>query len=380
MNLRVGIYRSSFLMLSETFVRDHILQMPRYFTVVATSRLLDGGLESVPGHPVHAEVSNATLRIVRRLKRRVGFSEDVIQRRALKRLLAGMNVGVMHAHFGTDGALIFDVCRELNIPLVVTFHGYDAMVRPEILKRDRLGSVMVARWSDYIAYVSRFVAVSGSIRDELIARGVPRDKVVVIPCGADIELIQPQTSSISQTICFVGRMVEKKGVLDLLNALSKIENPFRLNIVGAGPLEEDAKRVAAHLKIDAVFHGSLPHEQVLTLMAESSLVAIPSKRASNGDSEGSPVTAIEASALGKPIVAYAHSGLVESVVHEVTGLLVEEGNIDELSQALARLMSDAELRDSLGKGGREFVKTAFNRSQLLEELATVYDEVLEERH
>ncbi len=112
----------------------------------------------------------------------------------------------------------------------------------------------------------------------------------------------------------MGRLVEKKGVGDALEALAGLDDPPHLTVLGDGPLRSALEERAAALRLPITFHGVATTEEIRHHLSRATAVVMPSRRAPNGDSEGLGVTALEAGASGRPLVGYAHGGLSEAVL------------------------------------------------------------------
>ena len=228
----------------------------------------------------------------------------------------------MHAHFGGDGWLISRAAADLGVPLVVTVHGHDVTRQPDapglrgLRYRRNLRTVF-----DRAAVV---LAVSEHIRAKAIEpRSRPRRRYACTTPACRSRTAVPAVPK-RWDVAFVGRFVEKKGVDDLLDALARLDRPRAL-LIGDGPLLAELRARAAALGVDATFLGALDPAAVSRHLAESKVLAAPSKTARDGDSEGLPTTILEAAALGLPVVATRHSGIPEAVVHGETGLLERRG-------------------------------------------------------
>jgi len=370
-----AVYRSYFLPPSETFVRDHILHMPRYRTVPVTSELLPDPLP-VPGREV---VLARPVQLLARghasALRRVGrdrASQDVRLADALRRSRADL----VHAHFGTDAARIRAAAGRRRLPLVATFHGYDVSMHDTELRKNPDGAWLLDTWPQLMEQAAGIITVSRFLRELLLARGAPAGKLHVIPCGVDPTLFVPEPAPDRVSLLFVGRLVEKKGVEDLLQALAGMPDAPPLDIIGDGPLRAELERSAAARRVRCTFHGVATTEQIRRAMAECTAVVMPSRRASNGDTEGLPVTALEAGASGRPVVGYSHSGISEAVVDGVTGLLAAEGDVTGLRRRLQELVADPSRARAMGARAREHVLAGFTSESSLSRVADVYDEVL----
>lgn len=373
----VAVYRSRFLPRSETFVRDHVLHMPRYDVVAVTSQLLPDSLP-VPGARVVApDRPRGLVQLETRVRRRTRGTPNAVATPALAAMLRSTGADLVHAHFGTDGAWIMGAARRARLPLVVTFHGYDATVDDQSLSTSSGGALLVAKRDELARYAAAIITVSTFLHDRLLDRGVPEEKIHVIPCGIDTAAWAPAPpAGLGAPVLFVGRLVEKKGVEDLLHAMTAVPDAPPLFVAGDGPLRPSLEALAAELGVRTQFLGVQTSDQVADLMAEAALVAMPSKTARNGDSEGLPVTAIEAASRGRAVVGYRHSGLVDAVASGRTGLLVAEGDVDSLGRGLAQLLADHQLRQRLAAAGPAHVEAHFTRQDTLSRVADVYDSVL----
>ena len=373
---QVAVFREYFLPRSETFIRDHLLHLPRWQPTAVTPNRLPDALE-VPGVDVIDAWAARSLvtRARTSMQRRRGTDDGQVLDLAIRDALRRARADVVHAHFGTDAAVAFPAVRRAGLPMVVTFHGYDATMHPEFLRESESGALMLDRWDELTSYAS-IIAVSGFIRDELIRRGVDADRIEVIPCmviTADLPWSPPPPDG---GILFVGRLVEKKGCSDLLDAVSRMSCRPTVRIIGDGPLREELEDKAQRNGVDAEFLGVRTSTEVRDALSACSVVALPSKRAQNGDCEGLPVFSLEASAMGRPVVGYAHSGLVESVVSGQTGLLSDEGDVVALAADLERVLRDQDELLRLATNARSHVERHFELADGLARVETVYEDAL----
>jgi colanic acid/amylovoran biosynthesis glycosyltransferase len=250
----------------------------------------------------------------------------------------------------------------LEIPLVVTFHGGDATkdlhyqwrMPPTVFQR-RLAALQ--------REAAIFVCVSEYIRDILLARGFPADKLLVHRYGVELDPYdrERQCEGERRPILFAGRFVEKKGAAVLLEAMRRLDPTIRPPIVmaGEGPFGGALKRIAAPLE-RIEFTGWLPNDRLRRRMRGAMAVCVPSLAASDGDAEGLPNVVLEAMAAGVPVIASRHAGIPEAVMHEETGLLVPSGDPEALAAALRRLIVAPELRRRLGSRAREIAAERFS--------------------
>ncbi|MGH3737030.1 MAG: glycosyltransferase [Micromonosporaceae bacterium] len=359
----VVIWRSTLLPGSETFIRGQADALtrwrPRFLGAlkVASPLARDTDVvaypDSVPGRAQFL------------LLRSTGGS------RRLAGLLTGLRPALVHAHFGGDGWLISRSAARLGVPLVITLHGRDVTLQAGV--PGPRGNRYRRNLRTAFDRAALILPVSGFIRDRAIALGADPAKVVVHHTGVPIPAAPPAAPK-QWDICFVGRFVEKKGIDDLIEAVDQIREPRpRVLLIGAGPLEPEMRARAARLRLDATFLGQREPAVVRQCMAESRMLAAPSRTASNGDTEGLPTTILEAAGLGVPTVSTYHSGIPEAVLHGETGLLGPEADRTALAGNIRRLLGDHALRERLGHQARRHVVAHFDLSRQTRRLEDLYD-------
>jgi glycosyltransferase involved in cell wall biosynthesis len=198
----------------------------------------------------------------------------------------------------------------------------------------------------------RFVVISESTRDDLVARGIARERIVVVHCGMDHATYAPGAGAKAArpTVLYVGRLRRYKGVDWTLRAFPRVLERVpdaRLVVVGDGPDRKRLERAAAGSGVAAAveFLGFVARDRKAQLLREAWLVVQPSPK------EGWGLTVIEAGASGTAVVAADSPGLRDSVQRNRTGLLVPFGDDVALADAIARVLSDGELRTRLADEG-----------------------------
>lgn len=312
-------------------------------------------------------VSSGSLsdRVLRRIFYKSGCSPRLHSR------LIELRPDVVHAHFALEAIRIQWACQQAGVPLIVTLHGFDITAAPR--RPGWRGAVYKIRLRRMFARAARVLAVSEFIRKQALEFGYPPSKVFVHHIGVHIPE-QRQIQRAVNRIVAVGRLVEKKGFADLIEAASGLRDNLRPEIIiyGEGPLRASLATLADTLGVLVEFAGNVPQIEVYGALESASLCCVPSRVASNGDQEGLPSVLAEAAARACPIVAYDHSGISENVQDGVTGLLVPEGDVAGLSNALARVLSDVELGQSLGPQARRRAISAFDVLSQAEQLSDHY--------
>jgi colanic acid/amylovoran biosynthesis glycosyltransferase len=280
--------------------------------------------------------------------------------------LPALRPRLVHAHFGGGGALALPIARSLGIPLVVTFHGADATKETHYRQRF-VPRVYARRLAALQREAALFVCVSEFVRDRLLARGFPGEKLEIIHQGIDIAPAPPAVVNPASEACvvFVGRFVEKKGVSHLIEAMRLLHgrgNAARLVLIGDGPLAGELRDQARGLN-RVSFAGWLPNAEVRRHMRGATAVCVPSVAARDGDSEGLPTVIFEAMAEGAPVIASDHAGIAEAVAHNRTGLLVPPGDPSVLADAIERLIARPDLHRHLGAAARTVAAERFDAVQ-----------------
>ncbi|GAA0998857.1 glycosyltransferase [Subtercola frigoramans] len=362
---RVTFWRVIVLQGTETFIRTQSDAISRWSVSTLGFKRFESALSRTDDVIVHPNRYVAAIAL--RWFRMTRYSPN------LRKSLESLKPALVHAHFGTDAALIVPTLRKAHIPLVVSVYGFDVSKKlPETAKGRRDSK----RLREAFDYSSAIIANSQFMAESAIGRGADPEKLHVVHLGIVTDPNVQQTPRQRAGILFVGRLVEKKGVSDLISAVSTLNAGFentKLIIVGDGPLRFDLEAQAQRLGVNAEFVGSLPPATIKSLMTNALLLAVPSKTAADGDSEGLPTIILEAANEGLPIVATTHSGIPEAVKNEITGLLVPEGQPDLLAAALSRLLSDPDFAAELGAAGKRFISDEFDIRICAAKLESIYD-------
>ncbi|MGA7523668.1 MAG: glycosyltransferase [Acidobacteriaceae bacterium] len=371
------VYRSELLPPSETFVAAQAHALRRYSPSFAGLRRVPAGLPIDPCESVLLTRSdNPADKLRRRLFLATGIAPNFV--RALQRLRPVL----LHAHFALDGAAALPLQKQLRVPLLVTLHGYDTTTADEALRQTIAGRVFLRRRQELRERALFFICVSEHIHQQALERAVPEGKLRTIPIGVDLNLFAPdplRSRSRDPIVLFVGRLVEKKGCEYLIRAMAQLETRHpeaKLLIVGDGPLLDPLRAQARAALRNCTFLGSQPPNVVRDLMYRASLIAAPSIVASNGDTEGLPITLCEAQAIGLPIVAFHGPGVAEAVVENETALLVPSRDEQGLAQAISTLISDPDLAARFAAAGRRRAEALFSLETQTARLEDLYTEAL----
>jgi glycosyltransferase involved in cell wall biosynthesis len=372
----VLVYRDELLAGSETFIRAQAEALRSFTPHYVGSKICCG--QVLPEERVHLVHGGGRFGRMRDL----AFKATGYLSERLVRPLARLNPTLIHAHFGPDGVTAMPLAKTLGVPLVVTFHGFDATVRDAYALRSFPRHRMyILRRKALIRTGARFLAVSHFIKGRLQAQDFPGARVVVHYTGVDLDRFRGDPAAAREPIIlFVGRLVESKGGANLLRAMSLVQarqTRARVVFIGDGPERGSWEQLARQTGVPAEFLGERPSGDVQKWLQRAALFCVPSITTASGRQEGFGMVFAEALACGVPVVSHRVGGIPEAVGDGVGGILVPEGDEAGLAHALERLLSDPELRVTLGRAGQARVHALFDLRRQTERLEAIYRDVSE---
>jgi phosphatidylinositol alpha-mannosyltransferase len=287
-------------------------------------------------------------------------------RKDLKRVFSLGQYDIIHVHSPLSPVLPVLAIEEANCPVVGTFHTYFdrsigyAIGRRYFQKRlDQLHAAIAVSHSTTIA-LNRYFEANWTI----------------VPNGIDTDVFNPHVPRPAAlrtdvpVILFLGRFDPRNGLTTLIESFKKVRGKTReaqLVVVGDGPLRKHYYRAAGG-DPDITFVGSVLGERP-SYYAHSAMYACPTTKASFG------ITLLESMACETPVVCSDIYGFRDVVKHEREALMVQSGNIDDLSDALVRLLDDETLRARLGKRGRQEAEQ-YSWARVTETVLDIYTAVL----
>jgi glycosyltransferase involved in cell wall biosynthesis len=323
------------------------------------------------------------------LGREISPLRDLVATLRLARLIRRERPDILHTHTakaGTVGRVAALLAGRHAPPIVVhTFHGH---VLRGYFGPARSGFFrLLERW--LAARTTALIAVSPQVRDDLVSLGVaPRERFAVIRLGIELDErvaatrnrrvesrrylgIPPDRFAVG----WIGRMTAVKRTDDVLVAFKRLRDDgvdAVLCMVGDGPDRPELERRAHELGVvrDTLFLGY--QEDVAPFYAAFDALVLPSSN------EGTPVSAIEALAAGRPVVATRVGGVPDVVQEGEDGFLVDPGATDDLADRLARLARDPALRERMGRAGRERVPPRYAVARLVDDVDRLYRSLLSE--
>ncbi|MET0165149.1 MAG: glycosyltransferase, partial [Vicinamibacterales bacterium] len=284
--------------------------------------------------------------------------QNIYQGLLIAREVQERSIGHLHAHFAWKQATVARLAaRFAGVPYTFTAHAVDIFsdrVRPDYLRRNLNDAATVVTVSDYnVDFLRR-------------SFGPAAAKAQRIYCGLDLERFSYQSpQDRPMRIVAVGRLVEKKGFADLIQACALLANrncQFSCWIIGEGELKESLRAQIEELglitKVELI--GPRPQIEVIRLVREAAVFALPCVIAEDGNRDGLPVALMEAMALGTPCVSTDVTGIPELLRNGHTGLMVRQHDPDALATAIERLLTDQALRMHLAHGARRLIEAKFD--------------------
>jgi len=371
----VAIFRHNLFRISEPFIADQARHLRRYRPLFLGRKRF--GLPPVGASSLTLEdlYENFTLA-------RIGWQMLTGDVQPYLRLVGPKQPSLIHAHFGIEGVSALGLAMRLGIPLVTTFHGFDATLKPYAM----FASPAWFRYPLLRRRLARkghlFLCASAFIRQRLLETGFPESRTHVHYIGVDCRTIQPRADLEEQLlILHVARLVEVKGTRYLLRAFARIARTcdrVRLLIIGDGPLRRPLQALAASMGVgDRVeFIGAIPHAQVLASIRKAAMLVLPGIRTATGREEGLGMVLLEAAATGVPIIGSRVGGIPECIVEGKTGFLVPERDEEALARRMTELLEDPVRRHAMGAAGRALVEDRFDIERQTAALENFYDSVL----
>ncbi len=306
--------------------------------------------------------------ILKRIIDRIGGNDPINQ---TINLLKSQKIDVVLAQYGMVGAEVLPVCKVLNIPLIVHFHGADA-VRHSVLKKHKL------QYNEMFDYATKVISVSHEMTSRLILIGCKREKIVYNPYGPNDSFFNVKLTSANNQFIAIGRFVEKKAPHLLILAFHKVIRKYgkaRLVIAGDGALLDSCKDLVFALGIENHVNlpGRISPEEYKNYLKESIAFVQHSIEAQDGDMEGTPVAILEASAAGLPIISTKHAGIPDVVIDGETGLFCRERDINAMADNMIWVLENRDAALEMGKKGKERIKNNFSMKRHIDGLTKIIE-------
>jgi D-inositol-3-phosphate glycosyltransferase len=291
--------------------------------------------------------------------------------RELAERLCAERPSVLHAHFWMSGQVALQAARAVGIPMLQTFHALGTVKRRWQGDADTSPRHRIQVERTLAHGVARIIATCTDEVREIVSLGGDRARIDVVPSGVDVDRFRPDGAVASRTrrprLLSVGRLVPRKGVDDAIAALCWV--PDAELIIAGGPeasqvrVDPETQRLrdcaARRGVLDRVrFIGRVPRAELPALIRSSDLVVCMPWYEPFG------IVPIEAMACGVPVVGSAVGGLLDTVIDQVTGVLLPPRQPRTLGEAVQALLADPIRRSALGRAGAERARAYYDWSRL----------------
>jgi colanic acid/amylovoran biosynthesis glycosyltransferase len=362
----VAVFSTHFLRYSQAFVFEELQNHRRYQAEVFAWRRHFA--DRFPFEPVH--VANPAYILTR-------------HSRAFVCRFRQSRFDLVHAHFGPGGTYAQPYAERFDLPLIVTFHGYDVPLLSSLRRLLPEHWPYALRGPRLLARMTLGLCASTELMHMLLARGVPASKLRVHRLGIDLASFAPGAKPDAPLeVMMVGRFVEKKGfeygVRAFARAIARTRTPAKLTLVGSGEreplLRAEVQRLGLEQRVE--FAGVLRKAELAARLSRAHVLLAPSVVARDGNRESGLIVVKEASACQTVPIGSLHGGIPESIDDGETGFLVPERDEPALAERLAQLIDDAALRQRLGRAARLKMEREYDNRQRVEALEALYDDAI----
>lgn len=356
--MNIAIVSPSKRAYSETFIQAH-------------QEYLKGTLFFYSNGEIPTEVSGDVIYISRKkrlldiLKGHFNLNRFSLTEQALITSLKKNKIDLIFAEYGTAGLKMLPVCKELDLPLIVHFHGFDAS------RRDLVNNTSI--YQKLFADASYVIVVSRKMEKDLLRFGCPREKLIYNVYGPRQEFLNVTPDFSRPQFIAIGRFVNKKAPYYLILSFKEVIRKFpeaKLIIAGEGELLNTCKNLVKYygLEENILLAGVISRDEYLGYLQESTAMVQHSITADDGDSEGTPVAILEASAAGIPVIATKHGGIPDVIIDRITGFLVDEHDVLAMADRMEKLLKDKLLVMEMGKAGKENIRKNFSLAEHIKKL------------
>lgn len=291
---------------------------------------------------------------------------------------------LLHSHHADRAFTDLALRRRHDLPHVISTYGADIWqfgVREEWRRNYR----------EMFSECALMLAEGQAMKRRIEELGCPGQKVEVLHLGVDLDAIEFQERSPDPdggvSFLMAGRAVEKKGFVYGVRAFAKLaerQRNVRLHLITTDSKRqretiEEIERAATdgNCADKVIWHKHQPFDEYIRLTRRAHVFLCPSVHAGDGDAEGGcPLTVIEMSAGGMPIVGSDHCDIPEVVVDGKSGFVTPERDVDALAERMEHLVLHPETWPALGRAGRAHIESEYNRKHQPAKLETLYDRVL----
>lgn len=370
--MRIAIVSPNQDAYSETFIKAHRDLLPGkiyYYYGGSTPSSLEGSgdLSTI------FRITSYAVRLGNKLGI-TNYYDNSVGNKLFEKSLLKHKIDVVLAEYGTVGASILPVCKKLSLPLVVHFHGFDAS-KIEVLESYR------DIYAQMFEYASAVVSVSDVMTASLIRAGCQESKIIKNIYGPNPIFSEVTPGFKEKSFVGIGRFVDKKAPYYTILAFSLVlkKHPeAKLYLAGNGILFNACLNIVKYLKIEesVIFLGVIKPNEYKDLLSRCYAFVQHSITAASGDMEGTPLSVLEASAAGLPVISTRHAGIPEVISDGITGLLINEHDVEGMADNMIKLLTNKELCQKLGEAGKKRIADHFSMEKHIKTLYNILSETV----
>lgn len=364
--MKIAIFSPSKSNISETFIQAQVSRLQGEIILYHT-----GDIPSCLNDTVLMSSQSPVERLTYSIRKRLGKTPLTAAENVLYQSLQQEKPDVLLVQYGITAAKNLRVIKLSGIPLVIHFHGYDASMY-SVLEKNKQA------YTEMFAYASAIIGVSKKMVEMLSEMGAPAEKLHHLCYGPNprFESVSPQYGE--QQFLGLGRFVDKKAPHLTILAFKQVLEKYpqaQLRMIGTGPLLMTCKDLVSYYKLEQNVHFPGAHgiDRVLEEMQHVCAFVQHSRRALDGDMEGTPVAILEAQLAGLPVISTLHAGIPDVVISGETGLLVSENDVDGMARCMIRILDDSAGASSMGTKARAHVVENFTMEKYISRLQEVVE-------
>jgi glycosyltransferase involved in cell wall biosynthesis len=328
----------------------------------------------------------APYRLVKSLRGLVRLARDALDvARKVNNFLEEEDFDVVHVHFPFASSILVSLSKELREKMVYTAHVGEEGKRFGLDPSAPLALKLFSPDLYLMKRVRKSVVLNEPLKEKLVKKGIPEEKLEVIPNGVNVEDFNVGEEEVERVrrkyglegvvVMFAGTVTPRKGVLELMRAAELLNRRDVLFlVVGSLDLDKEyAQKVVEYAKckgINAKFTGFVPYEDLKALYLACDIFVLPSFE------EGQGVVLLEAMASGKPLIGSKVGGIPMQIKEEWNGFLVEPGDVRQLVERILYLVENEGERIRMGENSRKLAKEKFDWERISERYLKVYEEIV----
>lgn len=314
--------------------------------------------------------------------------------RKLKKLIRAEKPDLVHIHniYHQISPSILPIIKKEKLPIIMTIHDFK-LIKPDYTlwvnqqknrhKNSRLADYLIKaefywhKWRKiYQKNIDQLIVPSIFVKNKLVERGWPENKIAVLPHFIDFKKYEPSAETKSDYILYFGRLDQSKGVDTLIGAWSQSQarQNFKLKIAGDGPLKEKYRQLTKELKIQnqVEFLGHQNSTALIKLIKHSYFTILPSRV-----HETFGLSVLESHALNKPVIASWVGALPEIVQSGKTGELIEPDNQVKLQATIDQWMKQPQLVAKMGENAGKIAREKYQPERHYQTLIKIYEKLIQ---